>query len=86
MYLEPHDYQIYYVNIDLRHEYGISAPQVADVPPRETSPVAESKEKRMFSQATMSLVPFVTLSVLRVENNFVIELVHEEENFQNIPE
>ena len=25
MYLEPHDYRIYYVNIDLRHKYGISA-------------------------------------------------------------
>ena len=25
MYLESHDYQIYYVNIDLRHQYGISA-------------------------------------------------------------
>jgi len=22
--LEPHDYWIYYVNIDLRHQYGIS--------------------------------------------------------------
>ena len=25
LYLEPHDYQIYYVNIDLRQQYGISA-------------------------------------------------------------
>ena len=25
MYLEPHDYWIYYVNIGLRHQYGISA-------------------------------------------------------------
>ena len=24
MHLEPHDYQIYYVNIALRHQYGIS--------------------------------------------------------------
>ena len=24
MDLEPHDYRIYYVNIDLRHQYGIS--------------------------------------------------------------
>ena len=22
--MEPHDYRIYYVNIDLRHQYGIS--------------------------------------------------------------
>ena len=27
LYLEPHDYWIYYVNIDLRHQYGISAPE-----------------------------------------------------------
>ena len=26
-----------YVNIDLRHQYGISVAEVADVPPRETS-------------------------------------------------
>ena len=25
LYLEPHDYRIYYVNIDLRHQNGISA-------------------------------------------------------------
>ena len=24
LYLEPHDYRVYYVNIDLRHQYGIS--------------------------------------------------------------
>ena len=24
LYLEPHDYRIYYVNTDLRHQYGIS--------------------------------------------------------------
>ena len=24
LYLEPHDYWIYYVSIDLRHQYGIS--------------------------------------------------------------
>ena len=25
LHLEPNDYRIYYVNIDLRHQYGISA-------------------------------------------------------------
>ena len=25
LYLEPHDYRIYYVNIDLHHQYGIAA-------------------------------------------------------------
>ena len=28
LYLEPHDYQIYYVNIDLRHQYGISVAEL----------------------------------------------------------
>ena len=28
MYLEPHDYRIYYVNIDLRHQYGISVTEL----------------------------------------------------------
>ena len=51
LYLEPHDDRIYYVNIDLRHQYGISQSKVADVPPRETSQAAKSEEKRMFSQA-----------------------------------
>ena len=34
----------------------------------------------------MSLVPFVMLSVLRLKDNFVLELVQGEKNFQNIPE
>ena len=28
LYLEPHDYRIYYVNIDLRHQYGISVAEL----------------------------------------------------------
>ena len=28
MHLEPHDYRIYYVNIDLRHQYGPSAAEL----------------------------------------------------------
>ena len=34
----------------------------------------------------MSLSLFVMLSVLRVKDNFVIELVEGEKNFENIPE
>ena len=34
----------------------------------------------------MFLVLFVMLSVLRVKDNFVIELVEGEKNFENIPE
>ena len=43
------------INIDLRHQYGISA-RVADVPPRETFPAAKSELKRMFSHAKYSTV------------------------------
>ena len=28
LHLEPHDYRIYYVNIDLRHQYGISVAEL----------------------------------------------------------
>ena len=28
LYLEPHDYRIFYVNVDLRHQYGISAAEL----------------------------------------------------------
>ena len=28
MYLEPNDYRIYYINIDLRHQYGISVAEL----------------------------------------------------------
>ena len=28
LYLEPHDYWIYYVNIDLHHQYRISAAEL----------------------------------------------------------
>ena len=45
--LEPHDYRIYYVNIDLRHQYGISVTKSG-----EMSLAARSKEKRVYSQAT----------------------------------
>lgn len=34
----------------------------------------------------MSLVLLVMLSVLRVKDNFVIELVEGKKNFENIPE
>ena len=56
--LEPHDYRIHYVNIDLRHQYGISVAE------RETSPAAKSEEKRMFSQARSSGVH----ALVQIEN------------------
>ena len=52
LYLIPHDYQVYYVNIDLRHQYGISAAESQT----KTSTAAKSEEKRMFSQAFLSTV------------------------------
>ena len=40
--MEPHDYRTYYVNNDLRHQYGISA---AEVLPRETSLSGDERGK-----------------------------------------
>ena len=51
LYLEPHEYQIYYVNIDLHHQYGISVTQSQTFLLAKRSPAVKSEEKRMFSQA-----------------------------------
>ena len=69
LHLDPHDYRIYYVNIDLRHQYGISADWDAVVPPRETSPAGRSEKKELFSQATVWLI-FSILPITRVPNRF----------------
>ena len=52
LYLEPHDYRIHYVNIDLRHQYGISVAESqmflrAKRPQRRR----RKRKKWMFSQA-----------------------------------
>ena len=52
LYLIP---MTYYVNIDLRHQYGISAAESQT----KTSTAAKSEEKRMFSQAILSTVIWV---------------------------
>ena len=52
LYLEPHDYQIYYVNIDLRHQYGISVAESQTFLWGKRPLAATSEEKRMFSQAS----------------------------------
>ena len=41
----------FYVNIDLRHRYGISLVESQTFLPRETSPAAKSEEKRLFLRA-----------------------------------
>ena len=66
MHLERHDYRIYYVNIDLRHQYGISVPE--SVPPGERSPAARSKEKRLYSQFKLLFLLMLTAftSLVRV--------------------
>ena len=56
LYLEPHYCWIYYVNINLRHQYGNFCRWVADVPPRDTSPAVKREEKQMFSQATTNMI------------------------------
>lgn len=52
VYLELHNDQIYYVNIDFHHYYGISAIESPTVCLCETFiGVKRREEKRMFSQA-----------------------------------
>ena len=58
--MEHHDYRIYYVNIDLHRQYGISVAKSG-----ETSLRARSKEKRLYSQATRLLI----LLEIRVSQN-----------------
>ena len=68
LHLEHHDYRIYYVNIDLRRQYGISVAKSS-----ETSLAARSKEKRLYSQATRLLILkgtcFVYILTKNQENN-----------------
>ena len=51
LYLEPHDYRIYYVNIDLRHQYGIYVAESQTFLLAKRPPAAKSEEKQMLSQA-----------------------------------
>ena len=55
---------INYVNIDLRHQHGISVPELQMfLCANETSPAAKSKEKLLFSQATK--LPILPKSLYR---------------------
>ena len=47
MHLEPHDYQIYYVNIDLHHQYGISVAEMQMFLLAKRPSAAMSEEKRL---------------------------------------
>ena len=51
LHLEPDDYQIYDVNIRLRHQYGISVTELQTFPPCDKSLSAKSEEKQLFLQA-----------------------------------
>ena len=52
-YLEPHDNWIYYVNIDLRHQLGISVSKSQTFILVKTYPVEGSLEKWLFLQTTL---------------------------------
>ena len=56
--LEPQDYRVYYVNIDLRHQYGISVAeaQASLLAKRPWLLTAMNKERRLISQAK-ELIP-----------------------------
>ena len=45
--LEPHDYRIYYVHIDLRHQYGISVAESQTFLLAKRPSAAMSEEKRL---------------------------------------
>ena len=47
MHLEPYDYRIYYVNIDLRHQYGISVAESQTYLLAKRPSAAMSEEKRL---------------------------------------
>ena len=51
LYLESHDYPIYYVNIDLRHQYGMSVAESQTILRAKRAQRPRAMEKRMFSQA-----------------------------------
>ena len=52
LYLEPHDYRIHYVNIDLRHQYGISVAESQTFLRTKRPQRRRRKQKEwMFSQA-----------------------------------
>ena len=47
MHLKPRDYRIYYVNIDLRHQYGISVAESQTFLLAKRPSAAMSEEKRL---------------------------------------
>ena len=51
LYLKPYDCRIYYVNINLRHQYGISVAE-SQTFLRAKRPQRRRARRRMFSQAT----------------------------------
>ena len=77
LHLEPHDYWIYYVRIDLGHQYGISVAEWQTFL-RAKRPTTKSEEKRMFLQANyyglFSLFPrkALTLVSLRSDNGEIL--------------
>ena len=61
LHLEPHDYKIYYVNIDLRRQYGISVAESQTFLLAKRPPTAMSEEKRL---------PFARYDKHSVPNSF----------------
>ena len=49
LHLEPHDYRIYYVNIDLRHQYGISVAESRTFSSRNVPSGEERGETAVFA-------------------------------------
>ena len=56
LHLESHDYRIYYVNIDLRHQYGISV--------TESQTFLSLVEEELGEMAVFAGYPFTCLKAL----------------------
>ena len=65
-----HTYRIYYVNVNLRHQYGISVAESQTFLPCETSPATSSEEKRLFPQAVQNRGAGLG-TVMQLNHNFL---------------
>ena len=59
MHLEPHDYRIYYVNIDLRHQYGISVAESQTFLRAKRPQRRRARRNGCFRRLTNSVVYYV---------------------------
>ena len=66
LYLEPHDYRIHYVNIDLRRQYGISVAESQTLLLAKRPQRRRERKNGCFRRLFSPLLPEVFLRVLMV--------------------